>query len=93
VTDDKEGYEQVRLCAVQGEVAARLLQHALAAEGIPSRTQVSSKDSLGISFPAVYAGATTTLIEVWVNKRDLERAEAVLEAYEGEGDEEGEGER
>jgi hypothetical protein len=63
-----EGYEQVKLCAVQGEVAARLLQNALAAEGIPSRTQVSSKDSLGISFPAVYAGGTTTLIEVWVNR-------------------------
>jgi hypothetical protein len=82
-----EGYEQVKLCAVQGEVAARLLQNALAAEGIPSRTQVSSKDSFGITFPVVFAGGTTTLFEVWVNKRDLARAEAVLEAYEGEGHE------
>jgi hypothetical protein len=88
-----EGYEQVKLCAVQGEIPARLLQNALAAEGIPSRTQVSSKDSFGITFPAVFAGGTTTLIEVWVNKRDLARAEAVLGAYEGEGDEEGGGER
>ncbi len=84
---DKEGYEQERLCVVRGEIPARLLRNALAAEGIPSRIQVSSKDAFGISFPAVFAGATTTWIEVWVNKRDLARAEAVLEAYEGEGDE------
>jgi hypothetical protein len=81
---DEAGFEQVVLCVVQGEIHARLLQNALAEEGIPSRVQVGG-DEFGATLPLgqLFPGGTTTLTQVWVNKRDLERAQAVREAYEG----------
>ncbi len=81
---DEEGYEQVVLCVVQGEIHARLLPNALAEEGIPSRVQVGG-DEFGVTLPLgqLFPGGTTTLTQVWVNQRDLARAQAVRAAYEG----------
>ncbi len=82
--EGEAGYEQVVLCVVEGEIHARLLQNALAEEGIPSRVQVGG-DEFGVTLPLgqLFPGGTTTLTQVWVNQRDLARAQAVRAAYEG----------
>ncbi len=81
---DEKGYEQVVLCVVEGEIHARMLQNMLAKERIPSRVQVGG-DEFGVTLPLgqLFPGGATTLTRVWVNKRDLARAQAVREAYEG----------
>ncbi len=82
----QEEREQVRLCTVIGAIHARLLQEALASQGIVSRAQ------LGVSFdtvlgtaaapPPPLGGSESTPVAVWVHKSDFERAYQVYEDFE-----------
>ena len=76
-----EEFEQVLLCTVLGDVHRALVQNALAAAGIPSRSQ----RAIVSLFPAVRAGVPAPASvpqSIYVNKRDLARALEVHQAYE-----------
>ncbi len=79
-------YEQVRLCTVIGAIHARLLQEALASQGIPSRAQlgVSFDTVLGTAHvpPPPIGGSESTPVAIWVNKPDFDRAYQVYQDFE-----------
>jgi uroporphyrinogen decarboxylase len=79
------GFVQVELCTIAGEINARLLQDLLASQGIPSRMQSSWPfDPTGLLRPpAPLGGGMDAATRIIVNKRDLTRAQVILQDFEG----------
>jgi len=81
----EEDLVQVELCTVQGEIHARLLQDALASQGIPSRTDSAwpFEGTLNVfSLPAPIGGGLGAGRRIMVNRRDLERALTIYRDFE-----------
>jgi len=70
-----EGFEQVLLCTVVGEIQAALISNALREAGTPSRQQVRTDPPLGVVYGL--AAPMTANYDIWVNRRDLARAREV----------------
>jgi hypothetical protein len=78
-------FVHVELCTVQGEIHARLLQDALASQGIPSRTDSAwpFEETLNVfSLPAPIGGGLGAGRRIMVNRRDLERALTIYRDFE-----------
>jgi len=79
-------FTQVELCVVEGEIHAKLVQNALASQGIPSRIDSpwpfhTPLSATGLPFP--FGGGFDAGTRIMVNRADLERARAVYQDFEG----------
>jgi len=78
-------FTQVELCLVRGEIHAKLIQSALASQGIPSRLDNPwpFRDPLGATaLPFPFGGGFDAGTRVMVNRSDLDRARAVYRDFE-----------
>jgi hypothetical protein len=78
-------FTQVELCVVEGEIHAKLVQNALASQGIPSRIDSpwpfhTPLSATGLPFP--FGGGFNADIRIMVNRSDLDRARAVYRDFE-----------
>ena len=78
--------DQVRLCTVIGAIHTRLLQEALASQGVVSRAQfgVSFDTILGTAQapPPPLGGTEATPVAIWVHRADFDRAYQIYQDYE-----------
>ncbi len=79
-------FAEAELCVVDGEIHARLLQNALASQGIPSRVQSpwSFEIPLGITGLPFGEGLDAP-VKIMVSRSDLARARVVYEDFERRG--------
>jgi pentatricopeptide repeat protein len=80
--------DEVLLCLVTGEIHAKLLQDALASQGIPSRTRFAApyEGVTGILRPPPpYGSPFNAVVRVLVRRRDLPRAMVVYDDLERRG--------
>jgi len=78
-------FTQVELCLVRGEIHAKLIQNALASQGIPSRLDNPwpFHDPLGVTaLPFPLGGGFNAGTRIMVNRSDLDRARAVYRDFE-----------
>jgi hypothetical protein len=78
-----EGFEQVLLCTVVGDMHASLIGSALRAAGIPSRQQTQAGLVLGT--PYGVPSPISATYGIYVNRRDLKQAAQVYRDHEGSG--------
>jgi hypothetical protein len=80
-------FEQVRLCTLIGEIHAKLLQDALASQGIPSRAQSGWRleTSLAGMHPPPLGATSAVSIAIFVNRPDLPSALVIYEDFERRG--------
>ena len=70
-------HDVVRVVATDNVVAIELYQQALAEEGIQSKV-------VGLSLEASFGTAIPNSIELWVNRADAGKAEAVIRELEAD---------
>jgi hypothetical protein len=74
-----QGDDVVRLATASNSEEAHLWQQALADEGVEARV-------VGGSLEATFGDMSGTSPEVWVHRRDYEKARAFLDAHHGAAD-------
>jgi len=76
---DEEGFEQVLLCTIAGELHTSLLRNALVAAGIPSRTVCEGSNLLE---GAPTLAGPSARVRIYVNRRDLLRTSIIYRDHE-----------
>jgi len=81
----EHSHDEAELCTVTGEIHAKLLQEALASQGIPSRAKAKWPFDTPFSIlqpPSVFGGGENTVLTVVVWRSDLARAQRVYADFE-----------